>query len=105
MVLILRCREKNFVIFSDSMSSLEALSGFKIELDLVYIMKDYTRLTNNGKTIVLCWIPSHVNIPGNEKADAAAKSALSFHKTSVMAELCLFYKYPNTPQKSMEHDQ
>ena len=40
--------------FSDSMSSLEALSGFKIELDLVLkIIKDYTHLTNAGKTIKL----------------------------------------------------
>ena len=47
------------------MSSLEALSGFKAESDLVYgIIKDYTQLTNSGKTIVLCWIPSHVNITG-----------------------------------------
>jgi len=46
--------EKNFIIFSDSMSSLKALSGFKVDLDLVYsIMKDYTRLASNGKTIML----------------------------------------------------
>ena len=59
------------------MSSLQALTGFKLELDLVQkILKDYTTLTNSGKSIVLCWIPSHVNIPGNEKADTAAQSAL-----------------------------
>jgi len=34
-------------------------------------------LAKNGKNIILCWIPSHVGILGNEKADAAAKSALS----------------------------
>jgi len=59
------------------MSILQALSGFKLEIDLVQkISKDYTTLTNSGKSIVLCWIPSHVNIPGNERADAATNSAL-----------------------------
>jgi len=30
-----------------------------------------------GKTIFFCWIPSHVNIRSNERADDAAKSALT----------------------------
>jgi len=60
------------------MSSLQALNGFKLEVDLIQkILKDYLHLTAIGKTIMLCWIPSHVNIPWNEKADCAAKSALS----------------------------
>ena len=41
----------------------------------------YTILAKNGKNIILCWIPSHVGILGNEKADAAAKSALSLPVT------------------------
>jgi len=44
-------KEKNFIIFSDSMSSLEALTGFKLEIDIVQnIIKDYTHLGNGGKT-------------------------------------------------------
>ena len=58
------------------------ISGFKIELDLVQrIIKDYSILSKSGKTIVLCWIPSHVGISGNEKSDTAAKSALSLRVT------------------------
>ena len=82
--LIHRCKEKNLVIFSDIMTTLEALSAFIVELDLVYnIMKHYTRLTNNGKTSVLCRIPSNVNIPGIEKADATAESAVSLPVTDM----------------------
>jgi len=60
------------------MSSLLALSGFKLELDVVQkVIKDYTNVTKSGKFIVLCWNPSHVSIAGNERADTPAKSSLS----------------------------
>jgi len=42
------------------MSSLEAISGFKLEIDMVkIIVKDYTQFANSGKTIILCWILTH----------------------------------------------
>ena len=45
--LIRRSKEKNFIIFSDSMSSLEAISGFKLEIDIVQnIIKDHTNLAS-----------------------------------------------------------
>jgi len=68
------------------MSSLQAVSGIKIELDRIQrFTMDYSTLSKSGKTIVLCWIPNHVGISGNEKADTAAKFALSLrvpHDTS-----------------------
>jgi len=64
------------------MSSLQSISinDFNLDSDVVQkFLKDYTTLAKkNGKNIVLCWIPSHVGMLGNEKADAALKSALSF---------------------------
>jgi len=84
LAVIRRRKEKNFIIFSDSMSSLEAVSGFKLEIDIVQnIIKDYTHLANSGKIIILCCISSHPVIHSNERADTAAKSALSLPITNM----------------------
>jgi len=37
----------------------------------------YSELSSSGKAIILNWIPSHIGIRGNERADQAAKSALN----------------------------
>jgi len=58
---IYHIKGKHFIIFSNFMLSLEAVNGFKLKLFLVQkIIKDYTHLTNSGKTMIICWIPSHV---------------------------------------------
>jgi len=76
-------KDSRFIVFSDSNSSLEALNGFRIELDLVpKVIKDYTSLIKAGKVIEFCLIPSHVNIPGNDRADTAAKAAVCLPVTA-----------------------
>ena len=42
------------------------------------ILKQYCILTKQNKTVEFCWIPSHIGIYGNTKADKAAKDALNF---------------------------
>ena len=52
-------------------------SPHRVRLGPHKYLKTYSTLTNCGKTVILCWIPSHVGIPGNERADRVAKAALS----------------------------
>jgi len=46
-------------------------------LTRIQFINTYSTLTNSGKTVILCWIPGHVGIPGNERAARVTKAALS----------------------------
>jgi ribonuclease HI len=66
-----------FVIFSDSLSCLQAIHSAKWSSPLIRdILERCHFLSLYGKEVHFCWVPSHVGIPGNERADAAAKAAL-----------------------------
>ena len=41
------------------------------------ILQALTKLFLEGRKVILLWIPSHIGISGNEKADLAAKEAAS----------------------------
>jgi len=70
----------HFVIFSDSLSSLQALQtrDFKNPL-LCKVMQYYMDASQDGNDISFCWVPSHVGIWGNEIADWTAKAALQLN--------------------------
>ena len=75
--IIRHTRSKDYVVFSDSLFSLQAIQNCKVENSLILkILKDHNRLINSGKSVTFCWIPSHVGIRGNEDADTAAKAGL-----------------------------
>ena len=51
------------MIYSGSLSSRQAIQSFDIiNITLLNILKLYTQLTDMGKHVSLCWIPSHVGI-------------------------------------------
>ena len=63
------------VLFCDSRSALEVLASEKRSTHLVdAILEDVGRLERLGGKVTVQWIPSHVNVNGNEKADSLAKA-------------------------------
>jgi len=67
----------NSIIFSDSLSVLQSLHNRNLEnpiLKNILIRNNELSVNHN---IIYCWLPSHIGIKGNEKADRAAKRALT----------------------------
>ena len=66
----------NFVIFTDSLSALQALENFSSSQD-----RDICRLAQSLNKLLTCydvqatlqWIPGHEDVSGNERADQLAK--------------------------------
>ena len=46
------------------------------------MLEKYNQLISRGKDIIFCWIPSHVDIKGNEEADEVSKEVLSLNKVA-----------------------
>ena len=66
---------KDTVIFSDSLSCLESLKSQNLENSSIrdLSIKINSFLEDYNITLTIQWIPSHCNIPGNERADTLAK--------------------------------
>ena len=63
------------VIFTDSKSTIDSFHTENNHPVIRYITHKILDAKKRGIYIELCWIPSHVEIIGNEKADKKAKSA------------------------------
>ena len=74
--IISKSKDKKFIIFSNSLSVLRSLSFIKLEIPL--IIKLLSRLDSifNSKEIIICWIPSHIRVRGNKRANSVAKTVL-----------------------------
>ena len=71
------------MIFSDSLSALQALGKLKTDHPLlIQIQKFLHKINADQKEIVFMWVPGHVGIRGNEVADRAAKKTLDNKPTA-----------------------
>ena len=81
---------KQFTIFSDSRSALLALRSDSSFSPILVETKELIRRAEEDNIIIdLCWVPGHVNVRGNEKADAATKDAA--------------LRAPTAPHKAIPH--
>ena len=65
------------VIYSDSMSCLQAIEGENTENPFIrHIMNLLWLLSDKSTHVRFCWIPSHCGIEGNERVDQLAKETL-----------------------------
>jgi exonuclease III/ribonuclease HI len=73
---IKRASGKQFMICSDSMSSLQSLcNAFPTDHLVQSVQNMLGELSLSGIEVLFCWLPGHVGITGNEMADRAAKDA------------------------------
>ena len=80
-------KNNKFVVFSDSKSALQALLCMWDHPTVQTIMRFLVFLHTIHKTVIFCWLPSHMEISGNERADAAANAALQ----KVVSECLISY--------------
>ena len=74
----------NVVIFSDSMSALQALDSPDPGPMIQALKTSLKNLTSKAPT-TLQWVPAHVGLSGNERADHLAKEGSKLHQPTVAA--------------------
>ena len=70
-----------FIIFSDSFSVLQALNHTSSKNPQIQNILQKHHTISKYKTIVYCWIPSHIGIRNNERVDKKAKESLNLEQT------------------------
>ena len=69
--------QHDVVIYSDSMSCLQAIEGEETDNPLIcQIMNLFWALSDKGTCVRFCWVQSHCGIEGNDIVDKPAKETL-----------------------------
>jgi kelch-like protein 2/3 len=77
--------DRQFVILSDSLSCLQSIRNVNWMHPMVReVLTAIHQLKVAGKSVVMFWLPSHIGIPGNTRADDAAKAALALPQSKVL---------------------
>ena len=86
-------KNNKFVVLGDSKSVLQALLSKWDHHTVQIIMRFLVFLHTVHKTVIFCWLPSHMGISGNERADSAAKAALQKDVSNCLISYTDAYHY------------
>ena len=81
--IISRDKHHKFFIISESLSVLISLRKKKLESPLIVNLLSRQDAMSSQKEIIMCWIPSHIGVSGNDRADSAAKSAIDLNPDNI----------------------
>lgn len=108
-ILSLQPIPQKIAIFSDSLSSLQALENLKGHREelLHDIINTLDLIIDQGSTLCLAWVPSHIGIRGNDMADTAAKTGASLAECSAnlglsSSEMCSLLKQTAVKKHSQD---
>jgi len=76
----------NYVIFTDSLSSVKCLSNHRSNNSLKSNITE--TINDHPNEIAIVWIPGHSNIEGNEKVDCLAKEAANNDNLEISDKHC-----------------
>ena len=76
-------KHNKFIIFSDLLSVLTSLRNKELENPLIVKLLSRLDSMSSHKEIIMSWIPSHIRVSRNERADSAAKSALDLSPDNI----------------------
>ena len=99
--IIERSNSRFNVIFSDSRSCMESLLYNGQHPTIRKLIWRLHKLAERRTTVEICWIPSHIGIKGNERADQKAKDAAQRDERTYLP---IYYKdyYPTIGRKLYE---
>ena len=72
-------KSSKFIIYSDPKSVLQALQSKNSSTPLITRLLDKMNTLSKNNSIILIWIPSHIGIQRNERANRTEKKALQTH--------------------------
>ncbi|XP_031336228.1 uncharacterized protein LOC116165707 [Photinus pyralis] len=79
---------KKTIICTGSLAAILSIDNIFTQNCLAQQIHDsYQQLVAKNNTVTIVWTPSHVGIPGNERADKAAKEALNMDLPTVQIQL------------------
>jgi ribonuclease HI len=89
-------RHEDTIIHSDSMAAIKILAQTKTQTYpeiTTKIINSAFNLSQRGSLTILNWVPSHINIDGNEKADKLANEATSLTNIQHAKQTSAAYKH------------
>ena len=97
---------RNFTILTDSKSSIQAIQNINNSHPIVSKIQSWLIMMQaRYKTVKLCWVPSHINIAGNERADRLAKEVATAEGNIALVHYPYKDFYPIIKQAICKHWQ